>query len=84
MAQKSDIDPSQIDIPLVNAELSDYVSSEPDLLVLFGPRVTLAGYPPWQLRLTEIFHLPDNKGVNYLVFRKALGMFGKAEFRVGK
>ncbi|KAK7183453.1 hypothetical protein DPSP01_010560 [Paraphaeosphaeria sporulosa] len=84
MAQKSDIDPKQIDIPLINAELSDYVSSEPDLLVLFGPTVRLMGYPPWQLRLTEIFHLPDNKGVNYLVFRKALGMFGKAEFRVGK
>ncbi|KAF9736378.1 hypothetical protein PMIN06_009277 [Paraphaeosphaeria minitans] len=84
MAQKSDIDPKQIDIALINAELSDYVSSEPDLLVLFGPRVQLMGYPPWQLRLTEIFHLPDNKGVNYLVFRKALGTFGKAEFRVGK
>ncbi|KAF1975748.1 di-trans,poly-cis-decaprenylcistransferas-like protein [Bimuria novae-zelandiae CBS 107.79] len=84
MAQKGDIRKEQIDMNLVNAELSDYVSSEPDLLVLFSPTVVLKGYPPWQLRLTEIFHLPDNKGVNYQVFLKALKKFGKAEFRVGK
>ena len=84
MAQKGDIHPSQIDTNLIQAELSDYVSSEPDLLVLFSPSVVLKGYPPWQLRLTEIFHLPDNKGVNYQVFLKALKQFEKAEFRVGK
>ena len=27
---------------------------EPDLLVLFSSNITLKGYPPWQLRLTEI------------------------------
>lgn len=84
MAQKGDIRIHQIDQNLISAELSDYVSAEPDLLVLFSPTVVLKGYPPWQLRLTEIFHLPDNKGVNYQVFLKALKQFGKAEFRVGK
>jgi dehydrodolichyl diphosphate syntase complex subunit NUS1 len=39
---------------LVDAQLSDHVCGEPDLLILFGPTVRLEGYPPWQLRLTEI------------------------------
>lgn len=29
-------------------------TGEPDLLIVFGPYVRLDGYPPWQLRLTEI------------------------------
>jgi dehydrodolichyl diphosphate syntase complex subunit NUS1 len=39
---------------LIDAQLSDHVSGEPDLLILFSPTVKLQGYPPWQLRLTEI------------------------------
>ena len=30
-------------------------TGEPDLLIVFGPYVNLDGYPPWQIRLTEIF-----------------------------
>ncbi|KAF2682581.1 di-trans,poly-cis-decaprenylcistransferas-like protein [Lentithecium fluviatile CBS 122367] len=84
MAQKGDVRVDQINANLIDAELNDHVSTEPDLLILFSPTVVLKGYPPWQLRLTEIFHLPDNKGVNYQVFLQALKKFGKAEFRVGK
>ncbi|PVH93572.1 Undecaprenyl diphosphate synthase [Periconia macrospinosa] len=84
MAQKGDVRVEQIDANLIDAELNDHVSTEPDLLILFSPTVVLRGYPPWQLRLTEIFHLPDNKGVNYQVFLQALKRFGKAQFRVGK
>ncbi|CAI6286967.1 unnamed protein product [Periconia digitata] len=84
MAQKGDVRIDQIDANLIDAELNDHVSTEPDLLILFSPTVVLKGYPPWQLRLTEIFHLPDNKGVNYQVFLQALKKFGKAEFRIGR
>ncbi|KPI45274.1 Dehydrodolichyl diphosphate syntase complex subunit NUS1 [Cyphellophora attinorum] len=28
---------------------------EPDLVIIFGPTVKLDGYPPWQIRLSEIF-----------------------------
>ena len=31
--------------------------TEPDLLILFAPRVDLQGFPPWQIRLTEILYL---------------------------
>lgn len=54
MAQKGDVRQEQINMDLIDAQLSDHVSSEPDLLVLFSPTVQLKGYPPWQLRLTEI------------------------------
>ena len=54
MAQKGDVRVEQIDANLIDAELNDHVSTEPDLLVLFSPTVVLKGYPPWQLRLTEI------------------------------
>ena len=54
MAQKGDVRQEQINMDLIDAQLSDHVSSEPDLLILFSPTVKLRGYPPWQLRLTEI------------------------------
>ena len=54
MAQKGDVHQEQINMDLIDAQLSDHVSSEPDLLILFTPTVQLKGYPPWQLRLTEI------------------------------
>ena len=58
---------------------------EPDLLILFGPRVVLEGYPPWQVRLTEISHLPDhNEGVSYSVFSRALLKYSGAQMRFGR
>lgn len=54
MAQQQKISPNDISAELVDAEISESIMSEPDLLILFGPRVMLEGYPPWQVRLTEI------------------------------
>jgi dehydrodolichyl diphosphate syntase complex subunit NUS1 len=54
MAQHGTLKPSQIDSNLIDVELRDAVSTEPDVLILFSPTVILKGYPPWQLRLTEI------------------------------
>jgi dehydrodolichyl diphosphate syntase complex subunit NUS1 len=54
MAQRGDVQREQINMDLIDAQLCDHVSGEPDLLILFGPTVVLRGYPPWQLRLTEI------------------------------
>jgi dehydrodolichyl diphosphate syntase complex subunit NUS1 len=54
MAQNGALKPDQIDTQLIDSELCEAVSSEPDLLILFTPTVSLKGYPPWQLRLTEI------------------------------
>ncbi|KAH0535999.1 hypothetical protein FGG08_007098 [Glutinoglossum americanum] len=54
MAQRGKISPADISVELVDAEVSESVMGEPELLVLFGPVVKLDGYPPWQVRLTEI------------------------------
>lgn len=84
MSQRSKISSSDISIDLVDAEVSESVMGEPDLLVLFGPTVELSGYPPWQLRLTEIFHVQDNNGVGYQVFLRALYNYANAQMRFGR
>lgn len=54
MAQRGKICAEDVSQELIDAELKDNVMGEPDLLILFSPNVTLKGYPPWQIRLTEI------------------------------
>jgi dehydrodolichyl diphosphate syntase complex subunit NUS1 len=84
MSQRSKISASDITQELVDAEIAESVMGEPDLLVLFGPTVELSGYPPWQLRLTEIFHVQDNIGVGYQVFLRALYNYANAQMRFGR
>lgn len=84
MAQRDKISPADITIDLVDAELAESVMTDPDLLILFGPSVDLQGYPPWQIRLTEIFHVQDNQGVGYQVFYRALCNYSKAQMRFGR
>lgn len=54
MSQRNKLAPSDISMELIDAEITESVMGEPDLLIMFGPRVELKGYPPWQIRLTEI------------------------------
>jgi dehydrodolichyl diphosphate syntase complex subunit NUS1 len=54
MAQQKKISVDDVSGELVDAEMNAAVMDEPDLLVLFGPRIELQGYPPWHIRLTEI------------------------------
>lgn len=84
MSQKGKLSPHDISTELIDAELSDGIMTEPDLLISFGPYLELSGYPPWQIRLTEIFCLQDNEGVSYQVFLKALQRYGGAQMRLGK
>lgn len=84
MSQRSKISPKDISIDLVDAEISESIMAEPDLLLLFSPSVELLGYPPWQIRLTEIFHVEDNNGVGYQVFLRALYSFANAQMRFGR
>ena len=74
--------------------MAENLMTEPDLLILFSPRVDLQGFPPWQIRLTEILyvfpfsaynsHLPDNSSFNYSVFVRGLQEYDRAEFRIGR
>jgi len=84
MSQKQKLSPSDISLDLIDTELTESIMGEPDLLVLFGPHVELQGYPPWQIRLTEIFHVPDNSGVGYQTFLRALHSYAKAQMKFGR
>lgn len=85
MSQSGKLQPSDISLELLDAEISESVMGEPDLLIVFGERVVLEGYPPWQVRLTEIFYAQDNVGgVGYQIFLRALYRYAKAEFRFGR
>ena len=84
MAQRGRLQPSDVSPELVDAEITESIMGEPDLLMLFGPVVRLRGYPPWQLRLTEIFHVQDSSGVEYLVWLKGLYSYSKAQMRFGR
>jgi dehydrodolichyl diphosphate syntase complex subunit NUS1 len=84
MSQRGKISPRDISQELIDAELSEGILPEPELLILFTPYVELSGYPPWQIRLTEIFCLQDNETFGYQVFLKALRNFASAQFRRGK
>ncbi|GAB7352726.1 hypothetical protein MBLNU459_g3080t1 [Dothideomycetes sp. NU459] len=83
MSQKKKLAPEDISTELIDAEISESVMGEPDLLILFGESVVLKGYPPWQVRLTEIFHVQDNKGVGYQVFLRGLYKYASAKMRFG-
>ena len=66
---------------------------EPDLLMIFGPYVKLEGYPPWQIRLSEIFCVGDSgedvsgsggARVEYQTFLRALWKHAGAQMRFGR
>ena len=68
------------------------IKPEPDLLLVFGPIVKLDGYPPWQVRLTEISCTGDksstitggSEAVEYQRFLRGLWRFARAEMRFGR
>ncbi|KAI1190950.1 Undecaprenyl diphosphate synthase [Nemania serpens] len=84
MVQKDKITTNDITMDVIDNELSEAVMREPDLLVSFEPYVDLQGYPPWAIRLTEIYSAPDNQGVGYQLFLQALRRYAQATFKLGK
>ena len=84
MSQRNKLAPDDISLDLIDAEITESVMGEPELLILFGADVELQGYPPWQVRLTEIFHVQDNVGVGYQVFLRGLYSYAKAQMRFGR
>ncbi|KAK6342782.1 hypothetical protein TWF718_008169 [Orbilia javanica] len=84
MAIRGKMTKEDVTVECIEAGLESLTIPEPDLLILFSPSVKLLGYPPWQIRLTEIFHLPDNDAVGYQVFLRALYNYAKCEMRFGR
>jgi dehydrodolichyl diphosphate syntase complex subunit NUS1 len=68
------------------------VKPEPDLLLVFAPFLKLDGYPPWHIRLTEMF-CTGGKGsgitsygeaVEYQGFLRGLWHYAGAQMRFGR
>jgi dehydrodolichyl diphosphate syntase complex subunit NUS1 len=88
------VSPSEATGNLTPSNLFHPVKSEPDLLLVFGPYVKLDGYPPWQIRLTEIFCTGDrgssitggndDEAVEYQAFLRGLWRYARAEMRFGR
>lgn len=84
LAKSNELKVSDITISLVDEELVELVGPEPDLLIQFAPNLDLQDYPPWQIRLSEIYWEPENIDVSYLVFIRALQKFSRCKMNVGK
>ncbi|ANB11186.1 Nus1p [Sugiyamaella lignohabitans] len=83
MAMEHKLSSRDLSLSLIDRHLRD-ILEEPDLVILFSPDIDLQGFPPWQIRLSEIFYLPDNDEVSYVVFLKALQKYAKCKINVGR
>jgi dehydrodolichyl diphosphate syntase complex subunit NUS1 len=84
LAINKELSIKDISIELIDEELIELVGPEPDLLINFGPNLDLQDYPPWHIRLTEIYWEPDNRDVNYAIFLRALKKYSNCKMNVGK
>lgn len=84
LAKKGDLKSKDITMRFMDQELQQLVGKEPDLVVLFQPFLNLQGYPPWQIRLSELYWEPDNDGTNYFVFLRALQKYSTCKINVGR
>ncbi|KAG0152723.1 hypothetical protein PDIDSM_2528 [Penicillium digitatum] len=107
MSQNGKLSPEDIHPELVDAEISEITTQpltmdptlsdtvlkpEPDLLLVFGPFLKLDGYPPWQLRLTEMYCTGgrshglsgDGEAVEYQGYMRGLWHFAGAQMRFGR
>lgn len=75
-----------------NSSSGPMLKAEPELLLVFGPSLKLDGYPPWLIRLTEIFCtgdksssiMGDGEAVEYQRFLQGLWRYARAEMRFGR
>ncbi|KAJ5660742.1 uncharacterized protein N7484_000114 [Penicillium longicatenatum] len=71
---------------------ANIINPEPDLLLIFGPYLKLDGYPPWQIRLTEMYCTGDRshgvagfgEAVEYQGFMRGLWHYAGAQMRFGR
>lgn len=84
LAVNKELSIKDITIDLIDEELIELVGVEPDLLICFGPSLDLQDYPPWHIRLSEIFWEIDNQDVNYSIFIRALQKYSNCKVNVGK
>lgn len=73
--------PKSINLELVNSRVG--WPTDPELLISFGTPLCLYGFPPWQLRLTEIFSIPTHRKLPRKIFIDCLRSYSRTSQRVG-
>lgn len=74
----------KINLNFVNEQVTESDGCpHPELLIIFGVTSSIYGYPPWQLKTTEIFHLPTHRNISLDSFVGCLEQYAKVEKRVG-
>lgn len=84
LAKEGQIRAKDVTISTITHELHQLVITDPDVILISGPIIDLEGFPPWQMRLSEIFHLPENEEVSYGLFLKGLERYAGCKINVGR
>ncbi|KAF9159348.1 hypothetical protein BGX20_002990, partial [Mortierella sp. AD010] len=83
-ALHKEIQSEDITMDFLDRQLSSELS-EPELLIVFKDDLDLSSYPPWHIRLTEIYHHREQYIIpQYTMFLQALHRYAKCEQRFGK
>jgi dehydrodolichyl diphosphate syntase complex subunit NUS1 len=59
-------------------------ATEPELLIKVGSTLTVGGFPPWLLRVSELQHVADFKCLSAVSLRRSLGLYARTEQRFGR
>lgn len=80
--ERHEIDAETIDVNSFGAALA-WPVDEPQLAVCLGPVTALLGYPPWQLRLTEILTAVDTRPLPPHDFLRIMQRYSGIQQRFG-
>ncbi|KAK9319477.1 hypothetical protein V1517DRAFT_310692 [Lipomyces orientalis] len=69
-AAKGEFEPSKVTVENVDQLANQLVMTEPDLIVLFGPKPDLDGFAPWQVRSSEIYIVFTQRGDLKLAYQE--------------
>lgn len=76
--------PEDINLETVHQRVGlSVLPSDPDLLISFGSPLCLYGFPPWQLRLTEILSIPTHERIPQRIFFNCLRRYSRTLQREG-
>ncbi|CEG79800.1 hypothetical protein RMATCC62417_14222 [Rhizopus microsporus] len=82
------INVNDVHIGLIDKHMHEDSFSDSDLMIVYNglPHhyLSLDGYSPWHIKLTEFINFSHHHSLNYTLFSKALYRFSKVEQRFGR
>ncbi|CAL4120372.1 unnamed protein product, partial [Meganyctiphanes norvegica] len=74
----------KINLECVSSRMTSKWGQDPDLVITVGEALTVLGYLPWQIRLTEFIQTHSLSRFEYADFRQILRIYAKCDQRFGK